>query len=886
MSSPVINNIENVPDKNSGPGSPSTDKSASFTSAKLKRGNTVERPSSETHSNPDLIKTKENSRPKSCGEELLVPKTPLLGIPKSRESTPQNIGNAWFVTIDDKNRRSRSASKTSAKESDIDKKHGKNTTGSKNSSSGIPLPKRQNTLSKVSSKSSTRPPSKSKLQRSPSSDLKNSNSPNRRSLELQFSLKKKRLECLKKELIDKQKPVLEVYQNLTQLKKKLEESGKTVHLEEMKFIDCNEVIPRARTPLSAGKREEAPTDFEKDLLKAMKEIVNVIPKPLTDMCKSLMTKRVLLVDMIDKYCNNEVDSAELHKKINFLKTESSQLEQKIENANTEQSKQIEELVTKWQQMLESHEVIIQPPPPPAGPPPERFHELYKKFKKQDHEIKEYKQKVEDLQNALNDRPEKADLHKAEENIRQLNSQLKELDAQLIIERKNSALGSEAEKQLKLLRTRVKELDTKRHEAETKIINLQKTLKQKEDNMKTAEKAWEAEKQELIKINNQDKQLLNKLTKDRGFLETRVKTLAEIVDENEKSAKETEEKCREEVRRAKQQLEEEKIARETMEKKYEYMRQEFFKMEVTNQQAIDLVVTKKEGNGEGPITTEREAELYTELLATRVALKAAEDKVKNYAREKLRFIDTIEKLSSNSENNVESLAASLVHKEEEITLIEKKIEQYEELVRNQKMEIANLNANVVNMEQRLALLSNDEHYPTKDMKDSDLNYVLRENRLKLDEMLRKSLDYEQKIIKYDHDFEMQQKQIYEMDNLLKVRDGLIGMLKAKKDELYVENESLTKYANEIRDALMETKEELAVKQEEIQQLYGHLEQKSKMLIRQDKKIKDLKDTLSSTNEKRYKLQDTLGAMEKELQSTKAHVSRMSSEIQARTKVKFF
>ncbi|XP_025835891.1 uncharacterized protein LOC112906258, partial [Agrilus planipennis] len=116
-------------------------------------------------------------------------------------------------------------------------------------------------------------------------------------------------------------------------------------------------------------------------------------------------------------------------------------------------------------------------------------------------------------------------------------------------------------------------------------------------MKTAEKAWEAEKQELIKINNQDKQLLNKLTKDRGFLETRVKTLAEIVDENEKSAKETEEKCREEVRRAKQQLEEEKIARETMEKKYEYMRQEFFKMEVTNQQAIDLVVTKKEGNGE-------------------------------------------------------------------------------------------------------------------------------------------------------------------------------------------------------------------------------------------------------------------------------------------------
>lgn len=43
------------------------------------------------------------------------------------------------------------------------------------------------------------------------------------------------------------------------------------------------------------------------------------------------------------------------------------------------------------------------------------------------------------------------------------------------------------------------------------------------------------------------------------------------------------------------------------------------------------------------TTEKEAEMYTELLATKVTLRDYEDKIKMYEREKLRFIDTIENL---------------------------------------------------------------------------------------------------------------------------------------------------------------------------------------------------------------------------------------------------
>lgn len=81
-------------------------------------------------------------------------------------------------------------------------------------------------------------------------------------------------------------------------------------------------------------------------------------------------------------------------------------------------------------------------------------------------------------------------------------------------------------------------------------------------------------------------------------------------------------------------------------------------------------------------------------------------------------------------------------------------------------------------------------------------MLHEGRMKLEQSLKKSLEYEHKIIRYEHDLNRQGKQICEMENLLKVRDGLISMMKAKKDELQMENDSLNKYANEIRDLLLQ------------------------------------------------------------------------------------
>lgn len=66
---------------------------------------------------------------------------------------------------------------------------------------------------------------------------------------------------------------------------------------------------------------------------------------------------------------------------------------------------------------------------------------------------------------------------------------------------------------------------------------------------------------------------------------------------------------------------------------------------------------------------------------------------------------------------------------------------------------------------------------------------------------------------------------------------------------------------------------------IRDLQDKLEKKEKTVVVLEKKIRELEENLAYTNEKRFKLQDTIGTMEKELQSTKAHVNQMA-ELQSR------
>lgn len=106
--------------------------------------------------------------------------------------------------------------------------------------------------------------------------------------------------------------------------------------------------------------------------------------------------------------------------------------------------------------------------------------------------------------------------------------------------------------------------------------------------------------------------------------------------------------------------------------------------------------------------------------------------------------------------------------------------------------------VNNLEERIRALQMEAQKET----DQELKKSLQEGRLKLEQALKRSLENEQRLLKFEYEIEQKTKQLNQMENLLQVRDGLIGMIKTKKDELTLENESLNEYAEQVRTLLIQ------------------------------------------------------------------------------------
>lgn len=85
---------------------------------------------------------------------------------------------------------------------------------------------------------------------------------------------------------------------------------------------------------------------------------------------------------------------------------------------------------------------------------------------------------------------------------------------------------------------------------------------------------------------------------------------------------------------------------------------------------------------------------------------------------------------------------------------------------------------------------------------DLQHLVEQTREKLHELMKKSLESEQKIIHCEHIIEKQSKQLNEMENLLRYRENMAGVLKASRDELVSEKNSLARYSHEMRTVLSE------------------------------------------------------------------------------------
>ncbi|KAK5644522.1 hypothetical protein RI129_005822 [Pyrocoelia pectoralis] len=663
---------------------------------------------------------------------------------------------------------------------------------------------------------------------------------NKTTLISQFENKKKQLRKLEDELILKKSLVTDSYNILVELKKRLEESGVT-------NIELNEL-----------KLEVLPTNCEPNLVETMTDVINNIPSTLVETCKSVMNKRVLLLNTLDNFSKNKLPQEELQKSVKTYKEDTVTIEKLVNDQFKEQQDRVKDLVEKWVLLVKN-----------SGDTANILNQVDELKEK----LKEEEEKLASTTNTLRQALQDCEMYEkkcnqADANDSRLREKLEQLEQELKTQ-KDSTLSqrdksSNFEQQKKLLKMQIQELERKCKESETKQNELQKNYKHAQDQLKTNEQRWMKEREEMISKGKHDKQLLEKLTKDRSCFETRVKSLEEYIADIDNTQKIAEDKLKKELEETRNLAVEEKVKRDTLQQKYEHVQSKLIQMEVRNNQAVDIVKTRNtfEPNEVVRIATEREAELYTDLLATRVALKAAEEKLQSYEREKMRFLDTIESLHAEKYSNESILLLQNVQK---LTELENLISEKDEVIYRQQVEITGLTAEVENLNLKLSVPESGD----TSLEESELKRMLYEGTEKLENMIKKSSENEQRAISFQYELNKRTKQLYDMENLLKARDGLITVLKAKKDELQLENSSFNNYADQIRTLLIQTREEVKTKNDLLQAMTTNLSKKQCEHEEQEKIIKQLECSLSIANEKRFKLQDAMGAMEKELQSTIAH-----------------
>lgn len=731
-----------------------------------------------------------------------------------------------------------------------------------NANSNIPLPVKGSAAKESAAPTPMMSRASIRSKNTPSR-LTNSGVANKHTLEVQFINKKKRLVQMSKEMADKQKPIIDLYQNLVLIKSKLEQLGRHVELEEIKVIPfkgeekiCEEGAGETVTP---------------DTVAGMKTSIEEIPKTLMEICQNLLSRRAVIVDLLESVAKSEVDVSEMSDKIEALKTEGGELQKSLDAIICEHEKKINELAQNWQQLLNQKQVEVDN---------HKIEDLQAKIKDQERLAFESQMMINDLQKKLEEKRYSHDksVSELENVIKELRDKIQKMEQELENERKTTqdqkTRNNSNNHAIKSLRTKVSDLESKVKEAEDKSTELNKKVKYAQDALKNKESQWQKEKDELSKKVKEQEQLLHRLQNDKTEFESRYRAVEGEKEHVEDELRFQIQTLQEDLKEAQEKAETLQMEKEELEQKFNDIQEHMTRMGMECKQKMEKVTYSIDWGKEQP-GSEKQLDAYAEMLSKEVRIRELEDKVKELEVQRDEMIKNKAAAEPEEKLTDEEHKRLLVQQKDCISHYQRLLQDSEDRLSEKTMEVARLNNEISHLRMRQdALEEQSRNCPTM-----ELQKMIEEGRAKLSELMKKSMESEQKIAHYETVIQKQNRQMLEMENLLRYRENMSGVMKASRDELLIEKESLTRYTQEMRTALAELTRESKLKDRLIKELQEKMDLRVKQISKLEQDVKELESNLQMTNEKRFKLQETIGSMEKELQSTKAHVHHLN-DIQTR------
>ncbi|KAJ8984950.1 hypothetical protein NQ317_007819 [Molorchus minor] len=294
----------------------------------------------------------------------------------------------------------------------------------------------------------------------------------------------------------------------------------------------------------------------------------------------------------------------------------------------------------------------------------------------------------------------------------------------------------------------------------------------QDQLKHKETQWSKEKEELTKNLKHQENLLQKMNADKNKFETR-----EQLDITTKEKEEATVRCQE-------------------------MEDYISKMGLDQRETMHMVSSSIEWGKECSANVS-EAQKYSQSLVKDIMIRECQDKIKQLERENNFHKEAIA-MVENTKQEIPTVTETAVLMQHDIVGRYKQLlAESEQKLTEKSHEVAKLTAEIRQLKVR------QEHLEELNLKcpTENLQKMVEEGRQKLSELMKKSLESEQKLLHYESVIEKQRKQMHEMENLLRYRENMAGVLKASRDELVLEKESLTRYAHEMRLILKEIKQSL-------------------------------------------------------------------------------
>ncbi|KOB69658.1 Uncharacterized protein OBRU01_16501, partial [Operophtera brumata] len=254
--------------------------------------------------------------------------------------------------------------------------------------------------------------------------------------------------------------------------------------------------------------------------------------------------------------------------------------------------------------------------------------------------------------------------------------------------------------------------------------------------------------------------------------------------------------------------------------------------VESQNMIDELktkVTELENNRPNPdLPTEREMDLWAELQATKDTLHIAEDDVAACRREKVRFLETLSKITV-SEGKIgmqEKLAAELLNKEEILGKMQMQIRDLTKNIKLNEQKVIQYEQYVRNLQAHNRAVANCWETP---------------NGISYQDLQQEIMDLKMNILEAEHR-----------------NDELSERLMQKEQQIEQQDKTSRAQARVIK-----VNKQIAAKAEEIQELFSTLENKQQQIHRLEKIVLALEEQQRRAQAQRTRHEEKIAALEHEL-----------------------